>query len=623
MNAYRPLSVREIAVLQQQGCRADDWSHIQVKDGFTPEAVEQVRFYGPVRLGVFHRTLEPEPGIHRPSGIRQAELHDVTVGDDCLIEQVGCLSRYDIAPGAYISRVGTMSMEPSATCGLGTPVNVLSEADAAFRVWLHRRLGAQEFYLRSRLSSAGCRALDAWVKAEVEASIPSRGVVGADACIVGVSRLRNVYVGASAVIDGASCVEDCYLDSCREAPVRLGTDVICRRTVLQGGAEVLDGAKVSECLVGQAVHVGKGFSAEASLFFANSYLDNGEACAVCAGPFTVSHHKSTLLIGSMSSFFNAGSGTNMSNHMYKLGPLHHGELERGCKTASGAHLVWGGRVGAFSMVMGKFDCHADLSAFPFSYLFHTDGRTVLVPAINFFTVGTCRDVHKWPVRDKRPEGVPPCDFISTCEALTPYTVSRIREGRMRLEQLLHAQEGNTPEWYEPVRGVFVKAGALERGIGLYRLMEQLYIARYLPEETSAELCIPLRPDEEWHDMLGLVVPGSAFRALCDEASDGRGASLQEFLDKLGCLCLAYPVWVQTHIRALYSAEEREEARVRRAANEERFYALLEADVSKEERLGGTAFAPLAAAFREQLHREKEEQLKKAKERASSPKPGHD
>ena len=157
---------------------------------------------------------------------------------------------------------------------------------------------------------------------------------------------------------------------------------------------MLDGAKVSECLVGQAVHVGKGFSAEASLFFANSYLDNGEACAVCAGPFTVSHHKSTLLIGSMSSFFNAGSGTNMSNHMYKLGPLHHGELERGCKTASGAHLVWGGRVGAFSMVMGKFDCHADLSAFPFSYLFHTDGRTVLVPAINFFTVGTCRDVHQ-------------------------------------------------------------------------------------------------------------------------------------------------------------------------------------------------------------------------------------
>ena len=197
MNAYRPLSVREIAVLQQQGCRADDWSHIQVKDGFTPEAVEQVRFYGPVRLGVFHRTLEPEPGIHRPSGIRQAELHDVTVGDDCLI-----------APGAYISRVGTMSMEPSATCGLGTPVNVLSEADAAFRVWLHRRLGAQEFYLRSRLSSSGCRALDAWVKAEVEASIPSRGVVGADACIVGVSRLRNVYVGASAVIDGVRLIEN-------------------------------------------------------------------------------------------------------------------------------------------------------------------------------------------------------------------------------------------------------------------------------------------------------------------------------------------------------------------------------------------------------------------------------
>ena len=64
-------------------------------------------------------------------------------------------------------------------------------------------------------------------------------------------------------------------------------------------------------------------------------MSNGEACAAFCGPFTVSHHKSSLLIGAMYSFYNAGSATNFSNHAYKMGPMHYGYLERGCKTASG------------------------------------------------------------------------------------------------------------------------------------------------------------------------------------------------------------------------------------------------------------------------------------------------
>ena len=45
----------------------------------------------------------------------------------------------------------------------------------------------------------------------------------------------------------------------------------------------------------------------------------------------MTHHKSTLLIAGMFSFMNAGSGSNQSNHMYKLGPIHQGAMERGAK----------------------------------------------------------------------------------------------------------------------------------------------------------------------------------------------------------------------------------------------------------------------------------------------------
>ena len=81
---------------------------------------------------------------------------------------------------------------------------------------------------------------------------------------------------------------------------------------------------------------------------ATALFENGEACAIFAGPFTVSMHKSSLLIAGMYSFLNAGSGSNQSNHMYKLGPIHQGIVERGSKTTSDSYILWPARVGAFS-----------------------------------------------------------------------------------------------------------------------------------------------------------------------------------------------------------------------------------------------------------------------------------
>ena len=114
--------------------------------------------------------------------------------------------------------------------------------------------------------------------------------------------------------------------------------------------------------MGQACHLGHTYSASDSLFFSNCQEENGEACAIFAGPFTVTHHKSTLLIAGMFSFMNAGSGSNQSNHMYKLGPIHQGALERGAKTTSDSYILWPARIGAFSLVMGRHVTHPDIES---------------------------------------------------------------------------------------------------------------------------------------------------------------------------------------------------------------------------------------------------------------------
>lgn len=91
--------------------------------------------------------------------------------------------------------------------------------------------------------------------------------------------------------------------------------------------------------MGQACKLGHNHSASILCFQQLPREENGEACAIFAGPYTVTHHKSTLLIAGMFSFMNAGSGSNQSNHMYKLGPIHQGTLERGAKTTDSYILL--------------------------------------------------------------------------------------------------------------------------------------------------------------------------------------------------------------------------------------------------------------------------------------------
>lgn len=606
---YRPLTPEEIHVLEARRCHADDWTNVAVCDGFIPERVEDVLFHGKIRLGSFRGTLTTADGVERPSGIRQAELHDVTVGDDCLIEHVhGYIARYDVADRAYISDIGTMVTQKNATFAQGRRIHVLGETGEQFVVPLHRHLTAQEAYLRTQPAIFSFSELDIRLDKAVSSALPARGMVGEGATVCHTRQVKDTYIGPHASVDSADVVDDCFLDSTKDAPVRVGAGAICRHSILAAGAAVTDGAKVNECFVGQAAHIGRGFTAESSLFFANCHLDNGEACAVCGGPFTVSHHKSTLLIGCMTSFFNAGSGTNMSNHAYKLGPIHYGTLDRGCKTASGAHLVWDGHISAFSMVMGRYACHADLSDFPFSYIItRPDGKVMLVPGVNFATVGTYRDVRKWPGRN---QCVSTADcLVSTYEELTPDTISHLRRGRTLLEELLSASPAEE-SGYVVDKDVLVTPKALRRGIELYRWMEQLYIARNV--NANYDFTAPRKPDEAWHDALGVIFPENYFDSMRNDnrIQDTPAPDCFRRMSELFAqACACYPSFVKEHIENTYTEEDVHTALEAYPDNVAAYYDRLLADAKKEYAFTATR------TFIARLHKERDEELKKAHTKA--------
>jgi len=205
-------------------------------------------------------------------------------------------------------------------------------------------------------------------------------------------------------------------------PVYIGPGVSYGRFYCIISATVSDSTVIEKCFIGQACVIKKTLFSRNSLFFANCAGYHGEACSLFAGPYTVTHHKSTLLIAGMFSFMNAGSGSNQSNHMYKLGPIHQGIVERGAKTASNSYLLWPAKVGPFTLVMGRHYKNSDTSDLPFSYIVESKDESILSPGVNLRSVGTIRDAQKWPRRDRRKD-TRKHDFINF-NLLSPYTINK-------------------------------------------------------------------------------------------------------------------------------------------------------------------------------------------------------
>ena len=566
---YRKLTSTEISALQQQGCSASDWAQIEVTPGFTTEHVVRTAFSGNIRLGRFQGSFTLPGGLERHSGISDATLHNVSVGDDCCIRSVnGYMANYDIGAGTLIDKVGVIATDGQSTFGNGVRVSVLNETGGR-EVTIHDRLSAHEAYMVAlyRHRPAFVEKINSIIDAYVASVRSSRGRIGSKVSICGTGEIRNVIVGDAATIEGAALLRNGTVGSSLDAPVIIGQGVFCEDFIICGGSSVTEATSLTRCFVGQACRFGHGYSASDSLFFANCQGENGEACAIFAGPYTVTHHKSTLLIAGMYSFMNAGSGSNQSNHMYKLGPIHQGTMERGAKTSSDSYILWPARVGAFSLVMGRHVTHSDTTNLPFSYLIEKGETSYLAPGVNLRSVGTIRDAKKWPRRDGR-TGNEKYDFIN-CNLLSPFTVQKMIKGLMTLENLRYAS-GELSDTYS-FHSVKITNSSLKRGMELYRIAIDKFMGNSLisrlqdsdgsfPQLSESQLQARLRPDTptgsgEWVDISGLIAPKSEIAELMNGIERGEITSLEAIREAFRAMADNYYsyewTWAFQHIQQLY------------------------------------------------------------------------
>lgn len=517
MYDYRLLSDEEIGILEENGCTAEDWTSLNVDYDFNPAFIRNVRFYGTVNLGVFEKNIEVTNGFMKHSGISYATLRNVTIGDNCLIENVGCyINNYVIGDECCICNVATMETTAEATFGEGNTISVLNEAGNG-NVVLFRGLTANIAALMvahpddKDLSAA----LKTMARNDISQRLADRGTIGNRVRITNTTEITNTNIDDNCEVNGACRLSDCTLAAAPDDSVYIGSGVICENSIIADGSSVLNSAKVFNCYVGEACQITNGFTAESSLFFANTYMANGEACAAFCGPFSASHHKSSLLIGCMTSFYNAGSCTNFSNHAYKMGPVHYGTLERGSKTASGSHTLLPATIGAFSMCMGKISGHPDTRRLPFSYIIGTGRDTILVPGKNIATVGLYRDISKWPRRDVRMESAK--NTLINYDWLSPFTINEIMEGREELGRLLRIQ-GEDAAVYE-YEGCKISGKSLRRGLRLYDMAVELFIGEVLMSHDLDDRCAASGAGG-WSDLSGLLLPSSEVERVIEKIKLG-------------------------------------------------------------------------------------------------------
>jgi hypothetical protein len=529
----RQLSDEEIRILEDRNCWAEDWTNVHVSDDFKPNYMHRVMLYGEVSIGDFDKNIEVSRGFMKHSGINNATLRNVTIGDNCLIENIGgFINNYTIGDDCYISNVNAMETTDGATYGEGNLISVLNEVGDG-NVILFSELNSQfaAFMAKHFCDKSLKDAIRRLINEEIARKRHEQAYIGNNVKIVNTKEITNTIVYDDCEINGASRLSDCTILSSPVSNVYIGTGVICENSIISEGSSIINSVKIQDCFIGEACQISNGFTASSSVFFANSYMSNGEACAAFCGPFTASHHKSSLLIGGQFSFYNAGSATNFSNHAYKMGPIHHGVLERGTKTASGAYILMPAHIGTFSVCFGKLMYHPDTRYLPFSYLIAYGDTMYLSPGRNITTVGLYRDIRKWPKRDVRPVGSQ--KSIVNFDWLSPFSVGEIVEGKQILEKLRDACGENVATY--TYHNYVINASSLNKGIKYYDIALRIYMGavlkRVIKKWGKVDLPTTTIGQGKWNDLSGLLLPESEEMRLLNDIKRGELETIQEVTDR--------------------------------------------------------------------------------------------
>ena len=522
---YESLTKKQIEQLSQQQCTAANWNSIKVSKNANINRIENVRFHGNVLIG--------ESAV-----IQFAKLEDVEIGDNVIIEQVGLIQHYKIGNDVQIKRVNELRGKYGDVCGK-IYANVLNECGGR-AIGLTRYLTAPIAFLWTlfRERKTLMSELNKMMKRELELLEKSTPYIADKTVIQNTNTIRSTWIDCEVCIDGVTRLEGCIVGEC----AKIGYGVNAVNTVFQASCYVDNGVCLKNVFVGRECVLNAGFVAEHSLFFAGSHFSAGEAVSVLAGPLSASHHRSSLLIAQSVSFYNAGSGTNASNHAYKTGPIHQGIFDRGCKTGSNSYVRFPAHIGAVTTILGSHSGRFNTKCFPFSLLVENNGESMLLPAALLFGYGIYRDERKFHKRLS--SKAMQADCVIT-DLYNPYTIGQIETGLIVLQSI-------SPTRSLQELGINIPSMRLPIALDAYRRMLRYYCLEQFAKHCMRKFTAGDPFDSflqssgekinDWIDLGGLVCPRSKLLELIEAIEQGKYAAFAELHHGVSELYQRYDDW---------------------------------------------------------------------------------
>ena len=317
----RSLTGDEIDRIKAGGNRCADWGRILVTEGFTPEYIVGSTFVGDCVVGVLKGEGIPvEEAVSLPTGIYNSTIADCEIGDGCLVSGVSLVSNYILMGDCVLFNAGTLSASAECTFGNGREIaigietggrEVLSYAEITIPVAaaVATRRGDGEFL----------EAYAEFVKSYMESCSVPFGIVCRGGVIRHTPRVEDVYVGESAVIDGATAVQNVTLLSTREERTGIRSGAYVRNSCIQYGCDVTTMAIVDDSVLTEHSHVERHGKVTQSIIGPNTGVAEGEVTASLIGPFVGFHHQAMLIAALWpEGKGNVGYGANVgSNHTSK------------------------------------------------------------------------------------------------------------------------------------------------------------------------------------------------------------------------------------------------------------------------------------------------------------------
>ncbi len=397
---------------------SDNWNNILVSNAFTPELVQNCKFFGLVRIGKLEPFYLEFHNLRRPVGLYNSTIISCDFGDNIVVDNVNFISHYITGSEVILVNINEIDATDHAKFGNG----ILKEGETEdIRIWLEV---CNENGGRRIIPFDGMLPGDAWLwtqfrddtllqeklKQFTQQKFDTRrgyyGYIGHRTVIKNCRILKDVNVGTDAYIKGANKIKNVTINSSAEAQTQVGEGCELVNGIIGYGCRLFYGVKAVRFFL--ASHSQLKYGAR----LINSYLGDNSTISCCEVlnslifPAHEQHHNNSFLCAALvQGQSNMAAGATIGSNHNSRSP--DGELiaGRGFWPGLCVSIKHNSRFATFT-ILAKGDFPVELNIpLPFSLVSNdvTNNRLVVMPAYWFLynMYALARNSWKYVDRDKR------------------------------------------------------------------------------------------------------------------------------------------------------------------------------------------------------------------------------